>query len=271
MREFETKRLERESGDFVDDWHTQQGLISVLGEFHVLRDGHVVPASSRQVARVGALLASQPGVPVPRDHIVEVLWGDSPPATAVNTLQVHVSALRSLIGKSAVRTTPYGYALDCEPSAVDAEWFREKVLECLDASIDEQSEEMREQLRLALQLWRGDPYEDLGDPAICARRAELHELRERGLEHQLEMDLANAESAGALGRVVIAARGQVSRQPLRERGHEILVMALMADGRDAEARVAFAEAERTLADKAQAKPSPRLISALDEPVRVSVH
>ena len=43
------------------------------------------------------LLLVDPGALVRRDAIVDVLWGDSPPRTAVGLVQAHVSRIRKLL------------------------------------------------------------------------------------------------------------------------------------------------------------------------------
>ncbi len=43
------------------------------------------------------LLLMDPGVLVRRDTIIDVLWGDSPPRTAVGLVQAHVSRIRKLL------------------------------------------------------------------------------------------------------------------------------------------------------------------------------
>lgn len=247
----------------MDDWHSQSGLVSVLGEFHAVDGGQLVATSSRQVGRIGALLASEPGQPIARDRIVDVLWGTNPPATYVNTLQVHVSQLRSLLGPDAVTTTTQGYALACERPQVDAEWFYEQITASLDTGTEGDIAGNRQRLASALALWRGQPYDGIDDPLVLARRFELTELRERGIELQLELDLLLARSTGDLGRVVAAARGQVSRCPLREVGYEVLIRALIRDGRPAEAQEVFREAQETFMEQVHVQPSKRLSDALE--------
>lgn len=248
----------------MDSWIAQASRVLVLGDFEVTKGGHRLPARTRQTARLGALLATEPGIPIHRDRIIEVLWGDSPPATAANTLQVHVSQLRAMTGKDLVRTSNNGYALNVDPVHVDAEWFKVRVLDCLDHAQNGHSGQTREELGQLLALWRGNPYQGLSDSVVDARRSQLSELRERAIEVKLELSLALADSARDLSEVIAEAKGQIARQPLRERGHEILIRALLADGRHPEAATAYREAEQTFMEKAESRPSPRLKRALDE-------
>jgi DNA-binding SARP family transcriptional activator len=52
-------------------------------------------------SRQGALLAVlllEPGRAVSRSRLIDEIWGDDPPPTAVNALQFHVAALRRALG-----------------------------------------------------------------------------------------------------------------------------------------------------------------------------
>lgn len=245
-------------------------LVMVLGPFRVARGDHLVPARTRQVGRVGALLAATPGVTVPRERIIETLWGAQPPQTAVNTLQVHISQLRAMGSKDMVATVGDGYVLAVDPLDVDAERFKHEVLECVDAATTGPADVLRERLTRALGLWQGDPFSALDAREIAARRNELIELRERAIETHLDLSLRLADSPRALSEVIAAAKGQVTRQPLRESGHEVLIRALIADGRPAEAVDAFRGAVEVLFTQAGVGPSARLCGAI-EPVVIQAN
>ena len=241
-----------------NSWTDRKLGVSVLGDFQVLRDGHRHEVPTRQVARLGALLAAEPRQPFTRERIVQALWADKPPHTAVNTVHVHISQLRSHLGSELVLTTGQGYALAIDDSDVDAQWFRERVLGCIDQSEGNSPTQVRETLLQAIELWRGEPYEDLRDAGVKARRSELQELLERAQELYLEVSLKAANSAREIGEVVAAARGQVARQPLRERGYEVLIRALIRENDHAQAAQVYRHAVEVFADQAGVGPSPRL-------------
>ena len=236
--------------------------VQVLGEFRVRRNGHETGARTRQVGRVGSLLAARPGIPVPRDYMIDVLWKGKPPSTAINTLQVHVSQLRSLTGKEVVLTHGDAYLLAIDPDHVDAEYFKQQILECLGEIGEGDAESIHSRLQAALALWRADPYVDLYSPEIDALRSELTELRERAIEASLGLSLAVADSPRALATVIAAAKGQVARQPLREAGYEVLIRALVADGRPVEAGDAYRGAVDFFQVSLGVEPSERLHSAV---------
>src|SRR3954451_5229755 len=69
----------------------------VLGPLAVRRDARAVPLGAGKRAVLLALLLVDAGRPVSRDHLVDELWGDHPPETAVTALQGLVSQLRRLL------------------------------------------------------------------------------------------------------------------------------------------------------------------------------
>jgi DNA-binding SARP family transcriptional activator len=214
----------------------------VLGPFQVCRDGGWEQPPTRQVGRVGTVLAGWPGQLVERDRIVYAVWGDQPPATAANTVQVHMSHLRRMLGRDAVRSQGAHYVLDVEPAAIDAESFVSHVHQANGHRQKGDTAVAAILLTTALDLWRGTPFPDIADPDLRARRARLTEIRDQAREDVLECRLAGAATAIDLSQIVAEARELVSRHPGRDNGHRVLVQALTKAGRPREAEAARAEA-----------------------------
>src|SRR5215472_17082742 len=96
----------------------------VLGPLHVTgRDGPLPVSGPRQLALLAVLLL-EGGRVLSRSRLIDELWGDDPPPTAVNTLQVHVAALRRTLG-GHIQTVGSGYRLDVDPGQLDAGRFDE--------------------------------------------------------------------------------------------------------------------------------------------------
>src|SRR5579875_2399836 len=72
--------------------------IQVLGPVMAWRDGQPLDLGSARQRAVLALLALQRGALVPREAIVDAVWPDGPPATAVNMVQAYVGRLRRVLG-----------------------------------------------------------------------------------------------------------------------------------------------------------------------------
>src|SRR5207248_833433 len=63
----------------------------VLGPLEVVVDGKAVPVGGARAAAILSLLLVEPGAIVSRDRLIDEVWADDPPVTAVTALQVHIS------------------------------------------------------------------------------------------------------------------------------------------------------------------------------------
>ena len=80
--------------------------IRLLGPVDFVADGAVREVSGMRRKAVLAALALSPRRVVGTDRLVDIVWGDSAPAKAVNSLQSHVSFLRGVLGdRSVIRAT----------------------------------------------------------------------------------------------------------------------------------------------------------------------
>src|SRR5690349_14834343 len=87
----------------------------------VAADGPVDLGGPRQ-RTVLSILALNANRVTPVDHLLDAVWGDSPPPTARSQIQICISALRKLIargGTMAIRTQPPGYVLTLGPDQLD--------------------------------------------------------------------------------------------------------------------------------------------------------
>src|SRR5262245_25306224 len=113
----------------------------VLGPLEISEDGRSVEVKgARQRALLATLLLNRNRT-VSIESLVDAVWEDKPPETAVKAVQVHVSRLRTLLGKDRLLTRAPGYMLLVAEDELDAERF----------------DKLREQGRFAeaLALWRG--------------------------------------------------------------------------------------------------------------------
>jgi DNA-binding SARP family transcriptional activator len=85
-------------------------------------DGGPRPVSGLRRKAVLATLALHDGETVSTGRLVDVVWGETAPPTALNTLQSHVSHLRSVLGcKAAILACPPGYLLDLGDDGTDVQ------------------------------------------------------------------------------------------------------------------------------------------------------
>lgn len=223
----------------------------VLGPLEVRQDGKAVPLAGRRERALLALLLLRANEVVSRERLVDGLWGDDPPETAANALQVAVHALRKTLGRERIETKGNGYLLRVEPGELDLASFEELVADSRDAEADVAAQ----RLRAALDLWRGEPLADVGYAAYApAEAARLEELRLEALERRLEYEL----ELGAGGELVAELEQLIAAHPYREGLRRRLMLALFRAGRQAEALDAYRAARRVLIDELGVEPSPEL-------------
>lgn len=194
--------------------------------------------------RVLVALALDVGHLVDRATLVERLWDGCPPATAVNTLQVHVSGLRRCLGEVVVRDGA-GYRLALAREAVDLVRFEHAagtVRAHVRAGAWEDALALAES---ALRLWRGEPVPELGDTlAVSPRRVHLGRLRDM-LDRTVArawLELGDAPSA------VVELERLADASPHDEGLWALLMLARARAGRRVAALDAFHDARRALAE-----------------------
>ena len=211
-------------------------VVRVLGPLECEVDGRPVDLGPPQQRGLLALLALRSPEVVPMASIVDALWPVDPPATANNVVQTYISRLRKILGDAVVLRRGAGYRLDA--ANVDAARF-EQLLK-------------RDDLSAALALWRGPALADLAGLREEAER--LEELRLLALERMLEREVA----AGRAPAVVPEAQRLVDTHPLREKLVALLMTALYAAGRQAEALDAYRVARTRLVEELGVEPGPEL-------------
>jgi DNA-binding SARP family transcriptional activator len=98
----------------------------VLGPLVCEHDGGAVSVPSGHQRTLLALLLLAGGAPISRDRLIDELWGERPPPSAVSALHVHLSKLRSLLG-GLITHDSAGYALAAGAFELDAWRFDELV------------------------------------------------------------------------------------------------------------------------------------------------
>src|SRR3954451_13903472 len=92
----------------------------ILGPLEVLDDDRKIELGGARQRAVLAILLLHWGETVSVDRIVDLLWGERPPATAVKTVQVYVSHLRRALVEQVVASSRGGYALGADSERIDA-------------------------------------------------------------------------------------------------------------------------------------------------------
>ena len=232
----------------------------VLGPLRVSVDGEELPVAGQRLQGLLARLLLEHGRPVATERLIDDLWGDEPPATARQTLHVHIGRLRRLLPADGPDGSPLakeasGYVLRLpDGDAVDATRFRGLVQDAQRAQEKGRFAAAAEGFREALGLWRGPPFAGVDLAYAEAERAALDELRLAALEGRIDADL----QLGGASAVVPELEQLVAEHAHREHLRAQLMLALYATGRQADALNAYSDARRTLLEELGLEPGPRL-------------
>src|SRR5690606_19110737 len=187
-------------------------------------------------------------------EVVEAVWA-APPATARRQIQDLVPSLRRAVtdhcGRDVISTERTGYVLRLETDELDAHRF-----EALVASARETPElaAAAQLYRSALSLCRGPTLAGIDSHALEPAITRWEEHRRTVWEECLAAELA----AGRHDGMVADLRSLVSRNPLRERPVELLMLALWRDDRCSALEV-FQQYRHRLAEETGLDPSTKLI------------
>ncbi|MDX1659314.1 MAG: BTAD domain-containing putative transcriptional regulator, partial [Nitriliruptorales bacterium] len=228
--------------------------LRALGPIEASVDDAPVTLGGPKQLTVLALLIAGRGHPVSDDALIDGVWGDSAGSGARATLQTYVSNLRGALGDHAIARTGDAYRLGLDPREVDV-WQFEAAVATARELLPERPSDAAQQLRGALDLWRGDPY---GGARECERleedRRELEALRLSALEDRMEAELAGAGSSALLGELSSLAQ----QHPLRERLQGLHMLGLYRAGRQGDAIEVYERTRRQLADQLGVDVSPQL-------------
>lgn len=224
--------------------------VRILGPVDVLVNGHVRAVQGKRRKAVLASLALQHGQVVDTDLLIDVAWGDTPPATSLNTLQSHVYHLRQIMSdKAAIRNTAGGYILELGEDGTDvltAQRLIDRATRVGDAP------RAARLLRETLALWRGRALVDLaGIGWFDEHAAHLEDLRGRAATALLEQRLALGEHEQLLPELMRL----VKEHPFDEQAARLLMTALYRHGRQADALGAYHRLRARLRDELGIDPS----------------
>src|SRR5262252_4800021 len=206
------------------------------------------------------LLALDVGRVVPAYSLIERLWEDEPPANSGNALQSLVSRLRTALrqaapGDQVIESHPAGYRLALAPDRIDAVAFEAQARDGGQALAAGDPLTTRRILREALAAWRGPALADVSAARFASGpAARLEELRTGATLDLVEAGLALGEGDSLVGEL----RAMIATDPVAERPRGLLMRALYAAGRQAEALAEYNQARELFSAELGVDPSPQL-------------
>src|ERR1700688_4358140 len=200
--------------------------LSLLGRFELTGPNGVVELPSKKLAGLLAYLACTAPRPQSREKLSALLWGSHFDAQAKQNLRQALSRLRKVLGQDALESDSKVVTLNTAAILCDVSGFEALV-----------REGSRDALSAAADLYRGRLIDDvtIGEEGwnewLTGERERLLELALGAMMGLGEQEL----TAGCAEHALKAGQRAIALNNMREDAHRLIVQALAATGRKAEA------------------------------------
>jgi DNA-binding SARP family transcriptional activator len=237
---------------------TDEGLaLAVLGSVRAWRNGVELDTGSPQQQVTLAVLALARGRVVQVPEIIAALWGDREPQAARGTVRTYVHRLRRVFGdssdlRSPLRSADNGYQLKIDDQGSDLGRFLAARQAAAEARANDDMHRAVHLLREATGEWADDALAGLPGEWAETERQRLKRLRIQTIETLAELELELSNGIEVTERLVALSEAE----PLRERVHELLMLALYRANRQAEALTVFEQLRVTLRNELGVDPGP---------------
>jgi DNA-binding SARP family transcriptional activator len=245
--------------------------VGLLGPLTLRRGGVLITPSAPKLRQVLSLLVLQANSVTRVDQLVEELWEESPPPSALTTVQTYIYQLRKLLkladkapdagrGRDedvpVLLSHPGGYILQLRSlTDIDAYLFEQLAERGRAELLSGQVSTAADTLRVALGLWRGAVLEGVSTgPLLYAQVARLAERRRTVLGLRIEADLQLGRHQEITGELA----SLVSAEPTREDFSAKLMLALYRCGRRADALQVYQRIRNTLVEELGLDPAAEL-------------
>lgn len=241
--------------------------LELLGPLRIwLGDREITLGAPKQRA-VLALLAIRANEIVGVEQIIDGVWGDDIPASAANCVHTYVASLRRMLKpEQSLRTgrllvsTGGGYLFDVVSDTVDVQQFTARVHQARALKAAGNHTDAVLFFEAAQGMWRGEALANIPGPFAQWERGRLREMRISAFEEWAAILVAagrHAETIGVLSDVV-------NWEPLRERLRWLLMQALYASGRRADALRVYRDTRLILRDELGIEPGPELVKLQEQ-------
>jgi DNA-binding SARP family transcriptional activator len=244
--------------------------VGLLGPLSLRRGAQMITPSAPKLRQVLSLLVLQANSVTRVDQLVEELWEESPPPSALTTVQTYIYQLRKLLrlsdkadqtsGRGAdnpvLLSHPGGYILQLRSlTDIDAYLFEQLAERGRQELLAGQVSDAADTLRVALGLWRGNVLEGVSTgPLLYAQVARLEERKRTVLGLRIEADLQLGRHQEITGELA----SLVSGEPTREDFSAKLMLALYRCGRRADALGVYQRIRSTLVEELGLDPAAEL-------------
>ncbi|GLZ36616.1 AfsR/SARP family transcriptional regulator [Actinokineospora sp. NBRC 105648] len=226
---------------------------NTLGPLEVLHNGQYINPTAPKACNTLALLLCRANEVVEIPALIDELWSDNPPRSAVTTTQTYIYQLRKMLGRALgddadgprLVTRAPGYRLRIDEDLIDARVFERRAREGKRLLAAGRAAEASRRLQEALDLWRGPALADVRTGRVLeAHVVRLEETQLGTLQLRVQADM----QLGRFRELVPELRSLVAAHPLNEWLHAQLIKCLSHSGRRGEALQAY-QALRVVLDE----------------------
>ena len=231
--------------------------VRLLGTIEAVRDDATsAELGATKVRQLLALLAHDPGRSYAVNVIIDALWPDDPPVSAINSVQGYVSDLRRIVGSHHVVRTGNAYRFELAPERVDLVRFQRLVEQARAILVDHPTDASRV-LGDAISMRRGPAFSDITcNGVLVGVKLRADELFLEATELRVEADLAG----GHHRELVPILEELTASHPLREAFWVQLALALYRSDRQADALRRCQALRVLLREEIGVSPGPGLLS-----------
>lgn len=230
----------------------------LLGQLQVHDGGRILtPQAHKQRVLLAALLLHHHTV-LSVESLIDELWPEGPPRTALQALRVYISQLRKMLqsganpGGPALIGEPPGYCLVVEDGILDVSEF-DRHRELARVAHDRHDfEPALSHYRAAANLWRNAPLVDLREGMLI--RSVTSRLEESWMAVEEGRISLEVRLAGSRGEAIARLRELVARYPFNERLHALLMIGLFLSGRSGDALQVYRSTRECLIDELGIEP-----------------
>jgi SARP family transcriptional regulator, regulator of embCAB operon len=240
---------------------------SVLGHLELVdRHDNRVDINGKRVRALLSILVLHANRVVPLEQILDGIWPDNPPRSAIANVRTYVCQLRSIIanadgradGADPLESKLGGYRLGAAAGSVDFQCFESLAERGHERWANGFAAEAAQLLGEALDLWRGDPLPDIElGLRVRAKTIALEERRWETYATWLNARFACGQRQGLSTELQEA----LGKRPLDEGLWAALMGALHASGRTVDALQAYTHARNLLGRELGTTPGPALRAA----------
>ncbi|MFC4499205.1 MULTISPECIES: AfsR/SARP family transcriptional regulator [Streptomyces] len=230
----------------------------LLGQLQVYEEDRILTPQAHKLRVLLAALLVHHHTVLSIGSLIDELWPQGPPRTALQALRVYISQLRKMLhsssssGRLALIGEPPGYYLAIDEGMLDIVEFDQHRELARTARDRNDLETALHHYRAAAKQWRSAPLAGLREGMLLRSAASRIEESWMAVEEgriSLEIRMARFR-----GEAIAQLRELVAKYPFNERLHALLMIALFLSGRSGEALQVYRSTRKCLIDELGIEP-----------------